>query len=409
MVLLRALHYGFRFLQENFNVGHHLEHFCLLRCVDIVSPAMLIHRPRSGVEIGIKTLGLSVMLTHMVGLMYDFTQQDDIRVSMDIFCMLSLFTSLFARHLCLRQYQSHINALERLDKDPTFERDLPYAVTIRHRTVMQNNRYIGSYLASHLLFVIVYVVQNMVTEDSFVKIITHFPIDLSEYAPILDTLAQLCYSLIGFGWAWYHACGQITIIVLVRFAITEFQVFLHSLATFDDQIHERLLLETDGNVERVLRELLYKHARQHSHLIVVLMHLRTILRAYSLVHFAFYLNMMAAFLARVYVIPGSSSLGMAIPLLVTMVFFVETFGLCMLVEELVQLNRKVAFNLYGFSWTRYLHYGHTIKRTMMLMIMQATNTKDFSAGGLTTVSAELFAKTCRLVYTMMMAMANLAS
>uniref|UniRef100_A0A182T0K0 Odorant receptor n=1 Tax=Anopheles maculatus TaxID=74869 RepID=A0A182T0K0_9DIPT len=299
--------------------------------------------------------------------------------------------------------------MERLDKNPNFEVGTPYAQTLRHRTVTQNNRYLGSYLVFHFLIVTVYVSQNMAMEDSFVKVITHFPVDLSEYAPALDTVTEFFYVLAGYGWAWYHAAGQLTIIVFLRFAITEFRVFLHSLATLDEQIHDRLLLKLDGNEERVVRELLYKHARQHSRLIVMVMHLRAILRIYSLVHFSFYMIIMAAFMARVLVIPGSSSLGMAIPVMVTVVFCFETFGLCMLVEKLVQLNRRVSINLYGFSWTQYLQYGHSIKRTIMLMIMQANNTKDFSAGGLTTVSAELFAKTCRLVYTMMMGMANLAS
>uniref|UniRef100_A0A182YAR8 Odorant receptor n=1 Tax=Anopheles stephensi TaxID=30069 RepID=A0A182YAR8_ANOST len=409
MVVKRALLYSFSLLQHHFNVGHPLEHFCLLRCLDVVSPAMLIQRPRSGLEIGIKTLSLSVLLTHVVGLAYDLTQQEDIRVAMDIFCMLSLFSSLFARNTCLRQYQSHIIAMERLDANPGFEVGVPYAETIRHRTVTQNNRYLGWYLVSHFLTVTIYVTQNMAMQGSFVKIITHFPIDLSGYAPALDTMTQFFYTVAGYGWAWYHAAGQLIVIVLLRFVIAEFRVFLHSLATLDEQIHDRLLLELDGNEERVVRELLYKHARQHSQLIVVVMHLRAILRIYSLVHFSFYMIIMAAFMARVLVIPGSSSLGMAIPVLVTIVFFLETFGLCMLVEKLVQLNRRVSVNLYGFGWTRYLQYGHSIKRTMMLMIMQANNTKDFSAGGLTTVSAELFAKTCRLVYTMMMGMANLAT
>uniref|UniRef100_A0A182R691 Odorant receptor n=1 Tax=Anopheles funestus TaxID=62324 RepID=A0A182R691_ANOFN len=370
---------------------------------------MLIQRPRSNLEIGIKKICLSILIAHLVGMAYDLTHQEDVRVVMDIFSMLTMFSSIVVRNICLKQYQSHINAMELLDENPNFEVGTPYAETIRRRTVKQNNRYLGSYLVCQFLCATVWVCQNMAVKDSFVTIITHFPIDLSERAPTFDTLTQLCYACAGYFWAWYHAMGQMIIIVLLRFTITEFRVFLHSLATLDTQIHDQLLLDPEGNEERVVREVVYKHARRHSELIVAVMHMRMIIRNYSLVHFSFYMIIVAAFMARVLVIPGSSSLGMAVPLLATAVFFVETFGLCMLVETLVQLNRSVSFQLYGFNWTRYLPYGNSIKRTMMLMIMQANNTNDFSAGGLTTVSADLFAKTCRLIYTIMMGMANLAT
>uniref|UniRef100_A0A182VZ49 Uncharacterized protein n=1 Tax=Anopheles minimus TaxID=112268 RepID=A0A182VZ49_9DIPT len=409
MILQGIVQYGLSVLQDHFNVGHPLKSFCLLRCLDVVSPAMLIQRPRSRLEVFIKTICLSVLLTHLVGLAYDFFHQQDVRVAMDIFSMFVLFSSIVVRNTCLHHYQSHINAMECVTENPNFELDTPYAQFIRERTVTQNNRYLGTYLVAQFFCATVWVGQNMVMKDSFVTIITHFPIDLAERAPALDKLTQLFYVLAGYLWAWYHAAGQMIIIVLLRFTITEFRVFLHSLSTLDTHIHDQLLLEPEGNVERVVRQLLYREARQHSQLIVAVEHLRTILYNYSLVHFSFYMIIVAAFLARVFVVPGSSSLGMAVPLLATAVFFIETFGLCMLVEQLVLLNRSVSINLYGFNWPRYLQYGHSIKRTMMLMIMQASNTSDFSAGGLTTVSAELFAKTCRLIYTIMMGMANLAT
>uniref|UniRef100_A0A182R692 Uncharacterized protein n=1 Tax=Anopheles funestus TaxID=62324 RepID=A0A182R692_ANOFN len=409
MALQRIVQCGLSFLQDHFNVGHPSKHFCLLRCLDVVSPAMLIQRPRSNLELCIKMISLVILLTHTAGLAYDIFHQEDVRVAMDIFSILSMFSAVVARNTCLQQYQSHINAMELLDENPNFEVGTPYAETIRRRTVKQNNRYLGSYLMALFLTAIVWVCQNMVMKNSFVTIITHFPIDLSERAPVLERLTQLFYTFASFLWAWYHATGQLIIIVLIRFTITEFRVFLHSLSTLDTQIHDQLLLDPEGNEERVVREVVYKHARRHSELIVAVMHMRMILRNYSLVHFSFYMIIMAAFMARVLVIPGSSSLGMVIPLLVTAVFFLETLGLCMLIEQLIELNRSVSFQLYGFNWTRYLPYGNSIKRTMMLMIMQANNTKDFSAGGLTTVSADLFAKTCRLIYTIMMGMANLAT
>uniref|UniRef100_A0A182NZB3 Uncharacterized protein n=1 Tax=Anopheles dirus TaxID=7168 RepID=A0A182NZB3_9DIPT len=398
------------FLQEHFNVGHPLKHFCLLRCLDVVSPAMLIQRTRSKLEVGIKTLGLCLLLTHPVALAYDFSMERDVRAAMDIFCMLSLYSSIIARSTCLRQYQPHINALERLDASPQFRVGIPSAERIRCQVVTANNRYLGCALVFHFLTVTVYVWQNMSVEDSFVTIITYSPVDLSKSAPMLDKMAQLFYCLTGYVWAWYHAAGQLTVIISLRLVIAEFRVFIDSLATFDGQISERLPAErSDTDEERVVRELLHEHARRHSQLIVSMMHLRMVLRMYSLVHFSFYMTIMAAFMTRVFIIPGSSSLGMAIPLLVTVIFFFESLGLCLLVEKLVQLNRKVSTVLYAFDWPRYLRFGRTFKRTMMLMIMQANSTRDFSAGGLTTVSAELFAKTCRLVYTMMMCMANLAT
>uniref|UniRef100_A0A182KAD4 Uncharacterized protein n=1 Tax=Anopheles christyi TaxID=43041 RepID=A0A182KAD4_9DIPT len=377
--------------------------------VFISTAAMLIRRPRSKLEVGLKTLCLSLMVTHSSALTYDLLQQRDIRLAMDMLCMLSLFVSIIVRSTCMRQYISHIHALERLEKKPTFRVGTPYAEMSRRTVVSQNYRYLGLALVAHSLTVTVYTTQNMTVKDSFVKIITYFPIDLSERYPTLDTMVQLCYSLTGYVWAWYHAATQLTIIVLLRFAITEFQVFLHSLDTLDDQIDERLTAEPGQDVERVLLDILHEHARYHSQLIEVVMHLRTLLRTYSLVHFAFYMIIVAAFMTRFFIIPGSSTLGMVIPMLVTVIFLFETFGLCMLVEMLVQLNRKVGINLYGFNWPKYLRYGNSIKRTMTLMIMQANTTEDFSAGGLTTVSADLFAKSCRLIYTMMMAMANLAT
>uniref|UniRef100_A0A182QPQ3 Odorant receptor n=1 Tax=Anopheles farauti TaxID=69004 RepID=A0A182QPQ3_9DIPT len=399
-----------KLLQTHFNVGHPLNHFCLLRCLDVISPAMLIQRPRSKLEVGLKTFGLCIMLTYTMTLAYDFSQQPDVRAAMDIFCMLSLFSSIVARSTCLRQYQPHINALERLDANPQFRVGIPSAEQIRRKVAMENNRFFGTALVYHFLTVTLYVWQNMWVENSFVTIITYAPVDLSQYSPTLDRLAQLFYCLSAYVWAWYYAAGQLTVIISLRLAISEFRVFLHSLATLDDQIKERLASDqTNAGEEQIVRELLQEHARRHSQLIVVMMHLRMTLYIYSLVHFSFYMTIVAAFMTRVLIIPGSSSLGMAIPLLVTIIFFFETLALCLLVENLVLLNREVGIVLYGFDWTRYLRYGRSIKRTMMLMIMQANNTRDVSAGGLTTVSAELFAKTCRIVYTMIMGMANLAT
>uniref|UniRef100_A0A182IIQ7 Uncharacterized protein n=2 Tax=Anopheles arabiensis TaxID=7173 RepID=A0A182IIQ7_ANOAR len=409
-VVHRIVSFGYNLLQRHFNVGHPTEQFFLLRCLDVVSPAMLLQRPRSNLEVALKTLCLSVMVAHSIALAYDFSQQTDVRLAMDMLCMLSLFVSIILRGTCMRQYLAHIDALDRLERRPTFRVGTPYADESRRNVALQNSRYLGVALVMHLLTVTMYVIQNMVRENSFVKIITSFPIDLSERAPVLERVADLCYSLVGYVWGWYHGATQLTIIVLLRYAITEFRVFLHSLDSLDDQLRQRREQSQGApDEERILRELLYEHARHHSQLIVVVTHLRTLLHNYSLVHFSFYMIIVATFMTRVLIIPGRSSFGLAIPLLVTTIYFLETFGMCMLVEMLVQLNRKVSTSLYGFSWPQYLRYGRTIKRPMMLMIMQANMTKDFSAGGLTTVSAELFAKTCRMIYTMMMFMANMAT
>uniref|UniRef100_A0A182PYZ1 Uncharacterized protein n=1 Tax=Anopheles epiroticus TaxID=199890 RepID=A0A182PYZ1_9DIPT len=403
-LLQRAIEIIYNLLQDHYDVGHPSKQFFLLRCLDVVSPAMLIPRPRSNLEVAIKTLCLGIMISHIVGLTYDLCQQTDVRLAMDMLSMLSLFSSTIMRGMCMQQYTSHIHTLEKIERKPTFRVGKPYVDLTRKTVASQNNRVLGCVLVMHFLTASVYVCQNMMMKDSFVKIITCFPFDLS---PPLEKLAELCYSLVGYLWAWYHAATQLTIIVLLRFAITEFRVFLHSLATLDDQIQERLLVDHDE--ERVVRDLLHEHARQHSHLVVVVMRLRELLRTYSLLHFFFYMIIMASLMTRTAIIPGSSSLGYAIPLLVALIFFFETFGLCMLVESLVQLNRKVSIQLYEFSWPQYLRYGRSLKRTMILMIMQANTTQDFSAGGMTTVSAELFAKSCRLIYTITMFMANLAS
>ncbi|KFB36939.1 AGAP002046-PA-like protein [Anopheles sinensis] len=404
-ILQRAL----KFAQVHFNVGEPSKHFCLLRCLDIVSPFMILERKRSELEIGFKTLCLSILFIHIVGLAYDILRQHDIRGALDIYSMLSVFVCIYVRPLCLRSFRESISAMDQLDANPRFRKGTPYGDAIRQQVVHKDNVYLGSAMAMHSFTVVLYIWHNLTTQNSFLTLVTYWPTDLSDVSPVLDKLAQTAYCLVAFLWGWSHAAGQVTIIVLLRIAVAEFRVFLESLVRLDEQIEETGKAYPELSHERIVCDLLHEHARRHQELIVVMMRLRKMLRIYTLVHFSLYMSIVATFMTRMLVITGASSLGTAVSLLATMIFFFETLGMCLLVEQLIQLNRKVNFALYSFDWPKCLPFGHAIKRTIMLMIMQSSNTNDFSAGGLTKISAELFAKSCRLVYTMMMCMANLAN
>uniref|UniRef100_A0A182J5B1 Uncharacterized protein n=1 Tax=Anopheles atroparvus TaxID=41427 RepID=A0A182J5B1_ANOAO len=404
-ILQKAL----RFAQTHYDVGDPSKHFCLLRCLDIVSPFMLLQRKRSELEVAFKTLLLSILFSECVALTYDFFREKDIRAALDIFCILSLYLSIFIRGICLLRSRMDIGAMERLDTNPRFRVGTPYGDAIRQNIAHKDNLYLGSAIVSHFIAAIVFTFHNVTHQDSFVTLITYWPTDLAAISPTLDRLVQAAYCMTAFLWGWSHGSGQVNVIVFLRMTIAEFRVFLYSLATLNEQIETIQQTDPDVPRERIVCDLLHEHARRHRELIVVMMRLRDMLRIYMLVHFAMYLTLATASLARMIVITGTSSLGLALPLLLTVIFFFETLVLCLLMEQLIQLNQKVGFTLYSFDWARCLPFGRSIKRTVMLMIMQANNPNNFSVGGLTNVSAELFAKSCRIIYSMMMCMANLAN
>uniref|UniRef100_A0A182IWR6 Uncharacterized protein n=1 Tax=Anopheles atroparvus TaxID=41427 RepID=A0A182IWR6_ANOAO len=404
-ILQKAL----RFAQTHYDVGDPSKHFCLLRCLDIVSPFMLLQRKRSNLEVAFKTLWLFILFSQLVAVTYDFFHQKDIRAALDVFCMVSLYLSVFIRPACLRNFRSDIGTMERLDTNPRFRVGTPYGDAIRKNIAHKDNLYLGSAIMAHFITITVYVWHNLTHQDSLVTLVTYWPTDLAAVSPTLDRLVQAAYCMTAYVWGWSHGSGQVNVIVFLRMTIAEFRVFLYSLATLDEQIETIQQTDPDVPRERIVCDLLHEHARRHRELIVVMMRLRDMLRIYMLVHFSMYLAIAATFLARMIVITGASSLGLALPLLATLIFFFETLVLCLLMEQLIQLNQKVGFTLYSFDWPRCLPFGNSIKRTVMLMIMQANNPNDFSVGGLTNVSAELFANSCRIIYSMMMCMANLAN
>nr|QXO34006.1 olfactory receptor Or62 [Anopheles arabiensis] len=348
-----------------------------------------------------RTLYLLSYLSYCYKVYWLFSHWQYSTAAANLLGALGLCSGALLRLLLIEQNYPTVHRLQQFLNDRTYLHDDPWARTERSKLYRHNNRFLVVLISAISVESLCFLARLLLTRPEF----------MLQYggAVLGGPSVQLAYGMVTACWGIIYVLSFIVFYTL----LAGFRLEMQLLARSFQQLEETLVPAGVGMEDQDeweywdnLQQRLNHRIKRHVELLENLRIFRSIVAPFA---FLQYYSTFGLIADSFFVVSFEGFTGYSMAYVLFASFLIlESLLLCRGVEDLNDLNRQIGTILYNFDWPRLLRFSihyrsqyFSVRRTILLVILQSQQSLRFSYGAHGEISMHSFAELMQKSYSML--------
>nr|QXO33991.1 olfactory receptor Or62 [Anopheles arabiensis]QXO34003.1 olfactory receptor Or62 [Anopheles arabiensis] len=348
-----------------------------------------------------RTLYLLSYLSYCYKVYWLFSHWQYSTAAANLLGALGLCSGALLRLLLIEQNYPTVHRLQQFLNDRTYLHDDPWARTERSKLYRHNNRFLVVLISAISVESLCFLARLLLTRPEF----------MLQYggAVLGGPSVQLAYGMVTACWGIIYVLSFIVFYTL----LAGFRLEMQLLARSFQQLEETLVPAGVGMDDQDeweywdnLQQRLNHRIKRHVELLENLRIFRSIVAPFA---FLQYYSTFGLIADSFFVVSFEGFTGYSMAYVLFASFLIlESLLLCRGVEDLNDLNRQIGTILYNFDWPRLLRFSihyrsqyFSVRRTILLVILQSQQSLRFSYGAHGEISMHSFAELMQKSYSML--------